>query len=128
MFGGKKEEKNIEEKPIRTLIAEGVVLEGNVNIKDSARIEGTIKGNVTGDGEIIVGETGMIEGDIECNQIIIYGKVKGNISAKKVYLKSKSEVNGDLNVNTLVVEEGAIYNGKCTMNKPPEEQTEEILD
>ena len=125
MFGGKKEEKSIEEKPIRTLIAEGVVLEGNVNIKDSARIEGTIKGNVTGDGEIIVGETGMIEGDIECSQIIVYGKIRGNINAKKVYLKSKSEVNGDLNVNILVVEEGAIYNGKCTMNQPVGENFEE---
>ncbi len=128
MFGGKKEEKNIEEKPIRTLIAEGVVLEGNVNIKDSARIEGTIKGNVTGDGEIIVGETGIIEGDVECNQIIVYGKVRGNINAKRVYLKAKSEVNGDLNVNILVVEEGAIYNGRCTMTQTPVEKVEEILE
>ncbi len=123
MFGGKKEEKlpaGGEGGAIQTLIAEGAIFEGNLTLRTSARIEGTVKGNLRSEGELVIGDAGVIEGDVECERITVYGKVRGNVSAKRIEIKRGGEINGDITTETLVIEEGAVYNGRCSMGKEKE--------
>lgn len=115
MFGGKKEPVRKNNEEIRTLIGEGCVFEGNLSVSSSARIDGTVKGNVKGQGTLVIGESGNIEGDIESLELIIYGKVKGNVKTPKLYIKQGAMLNGDVYVDSLVIEEGAVFNGKCQM-------------
>ncbi len=115
MFGGKKEPVRKNNEEIRTLIGEGCVFEGNLTVSASARIDGTVKGNVRGQGTLVIGESGDIEGDIESLELIIFGKVKGNVKTPRLYIKQGAMLDGDIFVDSLVIEEGAVYNGKCQM-------------
>ncbi len=116
MFGRKKESfKAVESSNVNTLIGEGCSFEGNLSLSSATRIDGYVKGNIRGDSMLIIGESGKIEGDIHCTDLLIYGEVDGNVEAQKIELKKGATLNGDIKVNMLIIEEGAVYNGHCSM-------------
>jgi cytoskeletal protein CcmA (bactofilin family) len=116
MFGGGKKENSLQEnQSVNTLIGEGCVFEGNLNLSTATRIDGKIKGNIKSEGMLIIGEHGSVEGDINCTEILIYGNVVGNIDARRIELKEGASLSGDVKAEIFVVEEGALYNGRCTM-------------
>ncbi|WP_448583810.1 bactofilin family protein [Thermocrinis sp.] len=122
MLGGRKREQSVNQE-IRTLISAGTVFEGNLTITEGlTRIDGEIVGNVTGNGGIIIGESGSIKGDINVESVIVYGKILGNIKAKNVELRRGSTVKGKIEVYELYVEKGAIYNGECIMAESQQER------
>ncbi len=117
MFG-KREEIKISKQEVNVLIGVGCIFEGNITLPEGlTRIDGEILGNVSGNGGIIVGERGTIKGNINLNQVIVYGKVEGDISAKSVELKAGSYIIGNIITEELYVEKGAIYNGQCRMGQ-----------
>ena len=116
MFGGKKESfRPAENTNINTLIGEGCSFEGNLSLSSATRIDGHVKGNIQSNSMLIIGESGKIEGDIHCTDLLIHGEVDGNIEAQKIELKRGATLNGDIKVNILIIEEGAVYNGHCSM-------------
>ena len=118
MFGGKKEiPKGAENTEVTTLIGEGCEFEGNLNLSASTRIDGKVKGNIRSEGTLIIGESGSVDGDISCSEILVHGKVFGNVEAQRLELKRGASLTGDLKVEVLIIEEGAIYNGNCSMGR-----------
>lgn len=125
MFGNKEKQKEAEapvtstksslSKDVKTLIGEGCKVEGNFFIQTPTRIDGTIKGDLTGDSGIVIGTQGKIEGNIFASEVIVYGNVAGNIETNRLELKKGSDVKGDLTVNNLTAEPGSTFNGKCIM-------------
>jgi cytoskeletal protein CcmA (bactofilin family) len=126
MFGSKEKPKEVESsipasnksansKDIKTLIGEGCKVEGNFFIPTATRIDGIIKGDLTGDSGIVIGHVGKIEGSVCSSEVIVYGTVEGNIETNKLELKKGSRVNGDITVNNLITEQGCSFNGKCIM-------------
>jgi cytoskeletal protein CcmA (bactofilin family) len=113
-------------KDIKTLIGEGCKVEGNFYIPTFTRVDGTVKGDLTGDSGIIIGVQGKVEGNICSSEVVLYGTVIGNIESKKLELKKGSSLNGDITVNHLVTEPGSLFNGRCNMSEyvQPEETTE----
>ena len=101
-------------KDIKTLIGEGCKVEGNFFIPTYTRIDGTIKGDLTGDSGIVIGIKGRVEGNIVASEIVNYGQVQGNIETQRLELKKGSTLNGDVSVNQLITEQGSAFNGKCT--------------
>ncbi len=125
MFGGgrkktKREEFSMGGEAIKTLIGEGCLFEGNLSIASGTKIEGTIKGNIKGHGLVIIGESGRVEGDVESDEVVIYGQVIGNVKCKRLELKKGAVLEGDIQTEILVIEEGAKYEGKCTMTAEEE--------
>ncbi len=99
-----------------TLISAGTTLKGDINASSDLRIDGTIIGNIKSNSKIIIGSTGVIEGDIEGNQADITGKVKGNIKIKDLLqLKGESVIHGNITAGKLQVEPTATFNGQCHM-------------
>ncbi|NPA41980.1 MAG: polymer-forming cytoskeletal protein [Aquificae bacterium] len=116
MFGGKKESfKPVDVSDVNTLIGEGCSFEGNLSLSTATRIDGHVKGNIKSNSTLVIGESGKIEGDIQCTDILIHGVVNGNVEAQRIELKKGATLNGDIRVNVLVIEEGAVYNGHCSM-------------
>ncbi|RLJ70745.1 cytoskeletal protein CcmA (bactofilin family) [Hydrogenivirga caldilitoris] len=127
MFGGKKESfKAIEAADVNTLIGEGCTFEGNLNLSTSTRIDGRVKGNIKSEGTLVIGETGRVEGDIQCTEILIYGTVNGNVDAQRIELKKGAALSGDVRAEVFVIEEGATYNGHCSMGRVTLPETSEI--
>lgn len=112
----KKESFNVDTK-ILNLINEGCKVEG-VLISDSfIRVDGTVQGNLeVGEGAII-GDKGLVTGDIKTKSLIVYGKVNGNIDSYSLEIKSTGCVNGEIKTSKLHIEFGGVYNGSLTMEK-----------
>ena len=112
MFGKKEEEIKLT-----TLIGEGARLGGDFYALGSARIDGFIGGNVSVEGTLIVGVSGKISGDVTADAVIIGGEVEGNIIApKKAELTNTAKVMGDIRTAVIVIDEHAVFQGKCSMD------------
>lgn len=87
---------------------------GDLIFKGSFRIEGYLKGTVTSDALLIVGEKGKVEADIKVGQLVINGEVRGTLqAAEKIEVHNKGRVFGSLLAPILVVEEGAHLEATC---------------
>ena len=99
-----------------TLISADTTLKGDISSSSDLRIDGTIVGNIHSSSKIIIGSSGVVEGDISGNQADIVGKVSGNIRAKELLqLRGESVVTGNLYAGKLQVEPTATFNGQCHM-------------
>ena len=100
-----------------TIISSGVVIEGKVNSNGNIRVDGTIKGDITAQGNLTVGDSGNIQGQLTGDIVTIGGKVEGSVNAKdKLVLESKSVLKGDIITKVLVVEAGAVFEGRSSMS------------
>ena len=107
----------ITQQEISTIIGEGYTFTGELNGSSVVRIEGKIIGNVNVEGGVVLGEKGIIEGDIITKSAVIYGTVNGNIKSSQLEIKKTGYVNGDIITDTLEIELGARYNGKLNMQR-----------
>lgn len=97
-------------------IAEGSVLEGNINSSKGVRIDGTVKGTVKCEGKVVVGLSGVVEGEIYCQAADIEGTLKSSIEVKDILeLKSTSNLHGEIITGKLSIEPGATFTGNCKM-------------
>ena len=104
-----------DNKSINTITI-GTVIEGNIASQGDFRMDGTLHGNITLNGKLVVSENGKIIGNIVCQNANIMGKVEGNIEVKELLsLYSTSSIKGDILVNKLSIEPGASFAGTCKM-------------
>jgi len=98
------------------LIGTGTTIEGDIRSNGDIRIDGTVHGNVYSKAKVVVGSTGLVEGDINCQNADISGTVKGKSGINELlFLKSTSRMNGDIVTGKLIVEVGASFTGSCNM-------------
>jgi cytoskeletal protein CcmA (bactofilin family) len=99
-----------------TLISAGTTVKGDITSNSDLRIDGTIVGNISSSSKIVIGATGVVEGDLEGNQADIVGKVAGSIKVKDlVQLRGECNVSGNLYAGKLQIEPTAVFNGQCHM-------------
>ncbi|HEX2533931.1 MAG TPA: polymer-forming cytoskeletal protein, partial [Chitinophagaceae bacterium] len=114
-----KEKNPISEKQYATsatLISAGTTLTGDVHSENDLRIDGTVYGNVTSTSKIIIGPTGIIEGNIDGQQADITGKVTGNIAVRELLqLRGQCDVQGNIHAAKLQVDPTAQFNGQVQM-------------
>ena len=113
----RKEPFKIGETKILNLINEGCKVEGDIHSDSVIRIDGTIQGNLNIDEGAIIGEKGLVKGNITTKSLIIYGVVNGNIDSDSLEIKSSGCVNGEIKTARLHIEFGGVYNGALTMVK-----------
>ncbi|HBT19810.1 MAG TPA: cell shape determination protein CcmA [Peptococcaceae bacterium] len=118
-----KGKKETSPDKIETLIGKDTQLEGTIHCKGSVRIDGNLKGKVCSKGDVIIGDSGCIEGDIKARNIIISGLVKGKVHAEgRVEFASTGKLLGDMTAKKLIIDEGAVFDGNCIM------ESKEVLD
>ena len=97
-------------------IVEGTSIEGNMSSESNIRIDGEVKGTIVTKGRLVVGVSGVISGDVVCQNAEIEGKVEGSIKVGELLsLKSTAKVEGDVNTGKLAIEPGAIFAVTCSM-------------
>lgn len=98
------------------VFGEGTVVEGHIKSKGDVRIDGTLAGTIDTTAKVVLGESGLIEGDLAAKGADISGTVNGNVRVDGVLLlKSTARINGDIYTNKLQIESGGMFNGKCEM-------------
>jgi cytoskeletal protein CcmA (bactofilin family) len=101
---------------LTAFIDQGSEFEGKLSFRDTVRIDGRFRGEITSENTLIVGESGEIEAKISSNTVAISGSVMGDVIARqKVVLHKTAVVDGNIEAPTFVVEEGATINGQLTM-------------
>ena len=91
-------------------------IEGEIRSDSNIRIDGRVKGIINVRGRLIVGTSGVVEGDVTCQSSDIEGTVNGKINcADLLSLKATAKLTGDINTKKLAIEPGAIFTGNCSM-------------
>jgi cytoskeletal protein CcmA (bactofilin family) len=89
---------------------------GKLTFEASTRLEGTIEGEIVAKDHLVIGETAVITAQIKAASIIVAGKVNGDISAtQRIEIRPAGRVVGNLTAPVLVVHEGALFEGHCSM-------------
>ena len=128
MFSSKSKDKTVSKKvtnqtntptssAVSVLIA-STTIQGNLDTENDLRLEGTVKGEVTVNGKVVLGQSGIIEGTLNAAEAVIHGKITGNLYINKLLqLASTAVIEGDITASQFSVQEGAVYRGKCNIGK-----------
>ncbi|HSI71149.1 MAG TPA: polymer-forming cytoskeletal protein [Gillisia sp.] len=107
---------NPESSKEQSRIAAGTVITGDIEAKGGFRIEGTIKGNVTTAGKVVISKGGLIEGNLTCQNADFEGRFKGKLVVQDTLtLRSTAVIEGEVISGKLSVEPGASFNATCAM-------------
>lgn len=99
----------------------GSHLEGELRFETSFRIDGKFTGSVVSDGDLVVGEGGEIEGELSVGRIFVSGTIRGTIRAsRRVQIAPSGKVFADLETPSLEIEDGALFEGRCSMMREGE--------
>lgn len=98
----------------------GCHIEGELRFEDTFRIDGELKGKIVSSGELVVGEQGRVDGEVHTRTILIFGHVKGKLEAEtRIEIAASGRVEGELVTPALVIEDGAKFEGQCSMITEP---------
>ena len=108
---------NIESSAEQTFLGKDASFKGELSFKGTLCIDGKFEGKIRTDDTLIIAQDGIIKANIKAGTVICEGLVKGNIVAStKVELRPNSNVIGDVQSPTLIIEVGAKLDGKCDMS------------
>ena len=106
-----------ETKNNDTIVGNEAFFEGTLTTKGSVLVDGQVKGSVFEAKTVSVGKNGKITGDINCEACCVSGIVTGNVTAmESVELLVGGRIDGDIKTKRMLMEEGALFNGRCEMN------------
>lgn len=107
------------------IITAGTLIKGDITASGDFRLDGTLEGNIQLNGKLVVGDSGVVNGNILCVNANIIGTVNGNLSVKELLsLNATARVKGDILINKLSIEPGALFTGKCRMLDEVRQQQE----
>lgn len=99
-----------------TILTNGCHFSGKLYCKGSTRIGGRIEGEIVSEGLLILEEEAIVQADIRADEIVVQGKVEGTVVAhSRVELSATCSFSGDIATPSLVIEEGARFNGRSSM-------------
>ena len=103
-------------KNVQTMIGNGAVVNGPISLKGGIIIYGTVYGDIQTDGPLRITISGKVFGNVQASDAHIGGSLKGDISvSNKIVLGRKSEIIGDLLYSSLIIEDGAQFQGSCSV-------------
>ena len=103
--------------PGKNVLGSDVEIKGNLKFSGELSFEGKLDGEIQTEGILNLGDSAVINGNINAQSVVVRGKVTGNINAKeKIEIKTKAELFGDIRASKLVIEEGVTYVGKTEVN------------
>ncbi len=103
---------------INALLGKGSEFEGKLTFEGTVRIDGGFKGEIFSKDILVIGEGAQVEAEVNVSRVIVYGNVKGNITAPEgVSMHPPAKVFGSIATRSLIIEEGVMFQGTCQMAK-----------
>jgi cytoskeletal protein CcmA (bactofilin family) len=110
--------REIQEGQITTVVAEDLEIKGTIRFKSSVMLKGVFEGEIFSEGLLVVGPTARVTASINTKTLISHGSITGNVVAgEQIVLKNSATHNGDLNSPFIMIENGAVFNGSCVMER-----------
>ena len=125
-----KSKKNTGENYSGTVIGQGIRIEAKLlSGNGTVRIDGEYHGEVYIDGVLIVEKSGIVNGNINVKIAYIYGTVAGNVKCSDLlHITSTGKITGDIECEAILMDEGAVFIGRCKMNERREQEVSDAFD
>ena len=101
----------------KNVLTSDVEIKGNIKFSGELTFDGKLDGEIHTDGALQLGDSAIVNGNINAQSVVLRGKINGNVVAKeKIEIKTKAEVFGDIRASKLAIEEGVTFVGKTEVN------------
>jgi cytoskeletal protein CcmA (bactofilin family) len=114
---------------ISGFLAEGTVINGEIRFPDILRVDGKVTGKLTSEKELVVGETGELEAEIDVGILSVSGRVSGTLRIRdRITIHPRGRVQGELIMEKpgLIIEEGGVFEGTIDMNSSRKHELKEV--
>lgn len=103
---------------IVSLLGEGAEFQGELSFTHGIRVDGIVRGKIHSDSSLIIGPKGKVDAEVTIRRIAINGEFHGTIrSSERVEIHKEGKVYGDIYTPCLIIDAGAMFEGKCNMNE-----------
>lgn len=107
-----------DQRDLNGFLDRGSTLKGELSFEASFRIDGNYEGTIRSSGRLVVGDSGVVDGDVQVSHVLVSGEVRGAVEAgEQLHIAPGGRVRADITTPSLVIEDGAIFEGRCTMTK-----------
>jgi len=108
---------------VEAFLGQGSKVNGTLTFSGPAELNGLVEGELHAKEKLTIGESAVINARIVGGEILVKGTVNGDISAKTLSLKRPAKINGNITSSNLSIEEGVIFEGKCSMSQSSESKS-----
>lgn len=99
-------------------IANSTEFIGDLKTENDIKFDGKLEGKLVTKSKLVLGQSGLIKGEVHCKSAIISGKIEGKVFVDElITLQSTAVVEGEITIGKIAIEPGAIFNGSCIMGK-----------
>jgi cytoskeletal protein CcmA (bactofilin family) len=119
---------NEHEASAINIIGIGTQISGDVNSNSDIRVDGSLTGKLITKGKVVIGESGKVNGEINCKNSDVEGSIEGKIKVTELLsLKAKARIKGDIIAGKLAIEPGCQFSGNCDMNSGGQTHEQTII-
>jgi cytoskeletal protein CcmA (bactofilin family) len=116
MFNKPISKNSVQETPSVNIIGAGTNVTGEIQSNGDFRIDGQLKGTINIKGKLVVGPSGKVDGEVNCQNAELSGELIGKINVNELLtLKATSRLNGDIITGKIAIEPDAQFTGTCSM-------------
>ncbi len=116
MFGSMKNRVDNPAGDIETIIGKGTTVSGAIQGAGNVRIDGRVESGVSFSGDVVIGESGVVEGPISARNLTIGGDVKGNVCcSENLTIQASGQLVGDVRAKSLNIIDGGVFSGRSDM-------------
>ena len=117
MFGSMKKHIDNPAGDIETIIGRETSITGDLQGSGNIRIDGRIDGKISTTGNVVIGESGNVQGDIKAGNLIVGGTVTGNVDCDgNLSIQATGQLVGDVRVRSLNIADGGVFKGRSDMD------------
>ena len=118
----------IDFKNVQTMIGAEAIVNGPIKLRGGIIVYGKVYGDIHTDGPVRITLSGEIIGDVQASDAHIGGRIQGNVTvSNRIVLGRKSELKGDLIYHSLVIEDGAQFEGSCSVIGGKKETSDSLV-
>ena len=109
-FGRKK--KKVAPVSSASIITPGTSIKGEIRCEGNILLNGEFEGSIVSQGEVVVGKSGRVSGDIQSAKLLVSGEFRGNYKGEVIDIMPYGKVYGDVKVNNIIIEPNAVFEGE----------------
>lgn len=118
-------ESTTRDVSLQASLGKGSRVEGKLRFDGSVRIDGQVDGEIDAQDSVIVGETAVVTAQIKAGTVIVKGNIHGDVIAtKRVELQAPGKLVGNITTPSLVIHEGVVFEGQCSMGSGADSRTD----
>jgi cytoskeletal protein CcmA (bactofilin family) len=111
----------------QTTLGKGCTITGTLKFDGTVQIDGTVEGEIHADDTVVIGESAVVTAEVTADSVIITGRLTGDVTARRrLEIRAPGQVFGNITTPSLVVHDGVVFEGRCTMNPAAASQTTHV--